>query len=267
MSTPRPDPADEFRWFEALGGSLPAEDNVADALMLRRLLAPGKAAPAALQGMEISWPRLRQRLLDELAAEDREWFEAVGGDTDMPSAGRGEGRRLRSALAVADETEPAPVNAAATQAELMRRLASLAPPAPVSHDRRRGWLSSLFGQGTARPGWAVAAILALVVGIGVVVQQETPEHERERGVAQVPRIGPTGAPTFDVADPQAEAQRLVQALGSAGVNADLKAEAGYWVVRALWPDPAGAAAERLLRERQLEVPPDRLLEVVFVGKR
>lgn len=260
------DTGDEIRWFEALGGATSAADDVGDALMLRRLLVSGEPAAQDLQAAQASWPRLRQRLLDEWAAEDREWFQAVGGDADVASASAGEGRRLRTALTQDVDDEPAPASAH-TQAELLRRLTALAPPSPVPRARRRGWLSSLFGPGPARPGWVFAALLALVVGIGVFLQQEPPEHERERGTVQAPRIGPTGAPTFDVADPQAEARRLVQALVAAGVNADASDQGGYWMVRALLPDPPGAAAERLLRERQLEVPPDRLLEVVFIGKR
>ena len=266
MSAPRPDP-DETRWFEALGGAQPADGDIADALMLRRLLAGGDtAAGADLQAADASWPRLRQRLLDELAAEDRAWFQAVGSDDDAVSAAADEGRRLRAALAhdAGHELEPASPR---TQAELQRRLAALAPPAPAPREGRRGWLSSLFGHDTAQRGWAFAAILALVVGIGVFVQREPPEHERERGAAQAPRIGPTGAPTFDVADPPAEARRLVQALAAAGITADANDQGGYWVVRALLPHPPGAAAERLLRERQLQMPPDRLLEVVFIGRR
>lgn len=260
------DPADEIRWFEALGGVVTDEADVADAVMLRRLLAPAETVVADLHTTHASWPRLRQRLLDELAAEDRQWFEAVGGAAEETSAVAGEGRRLRAVLAQDVEDEPA-LAGASTQAELLRRLAALAPPAPPQ--RRRGWLPSLFGNGPARSGWAFAALLALVVGIGVFVQQEPPEHERERerGTTQAPRIGPTGAPTFDVIDPQVEANQLVQAFAAAGINADASDQGGYWVVRALLPDPLGAEAARLLRERQLEVPPDRLLEVVFTGKR
>lgn len=261
MST---DPADEIRWFEALGGAATDEADVADAVMLRRLLAPAETAVANPQAAHASWPRLRQHLLDELAAEDRQWFEAVGGAAEETSAVAGEGRRLRAALARDVEYEPAPAGAG-TRAELLRRLAALAPPAPPQ--RRRGWLPSLFGNGPARSGWALAALLALVVGIGVFVQQEPPEHERERGTTQAPRIGPTGAPTFDVIDPQVEANQLVQAFAAAGINADASDQGGYWVVRALLPDPLSSEAARLLRERQLEVPPDRLLEVVFTGKR
>lgn len=270
MNAPRPDPPDEIGWFEALGGAPDTAGQAADALALRRTLALGdRTATRPASPNDDGWSRLRGRLLDELTFEDREWFESIGQDTGTPSVDALEGRRLRAALAHDAEAGPAPARAA-TQAELLRRIAALAPappaPAPPQAAGRRGRLQSLFGLGSARPGWAFAAILALVVGVGVVWQQPQ-EPERERSAADSPRIGPTGAPTFDVADPRAAAECLVEALAAAGIQADASDQGGYWVVRALLPDPPGAAAELLLRERRLQVPTDRLLEVVFVGTR
>ena len=267
MNAPRPDPADEIAWFEALGGAPHAGGQAADALAMRRVLARDEHTGNPLAGTaNDNWPRLRERLRQELAREDREWFEAIGQDSDTHSAQALEGRRLRAALAHDAEAGTAPASAA-TQAELLRRIAALAPSPPVAPRATgwRRWLQSLFAPGSATPGWAFAAILALVVGVGVVWQQPQ-EPERERS-ADAPRIGPTGAPTFDVEEPRAAAQRLVEALAAAGIQADASDQGSYWVVHALLPDPLGATAERLLRERRLQVPTDRLLEVVFVGTR
>lgn len=266
MNAPRPDAADEIAWFEALGGAPQAAGQAADALALRRALVRCEHTANPIAGpAEGGWPRLHERLRDELARENREWFETIGHDSGTHSAQALEGRRLRAALAHDAEAGAEPASAA-TQAELLRRIAALAPPPPPRATGWRRWLQSLFVPGSATPGLAFAAILSLVVGVGVVWQGPQ-EPERERSAAEAPRIGPTGALTFDVADPRAAAQSLVAALGAAGIKADASDQGGYWVVRGLVPDPPGAAAERLLREHRLPVPMDRLLEVDFVGTR
>ena len=266
MSLARSNGADDFRWFEVLGGAAAAPDDAEDALALRNALAPGHDAVAEpADRTEATWPQLQARLAEALADDDHAWFEAIGNAAAVPSAAAHEGQRLRSALPP-DGMDAPLATGTDTQAELLRRLAALAPqPVPTPATEPLGWWARWFGQRAARPGLAFAAMLALMVGIGVV-WQGTPEHERERSVATEPRIGPGGAPTFDVSDPPAAARGLVEALAAAGVTASASDQGGYWIVRALLPDPPGAAVERLLRERRLDTPPDRLLEVVFVGK-
>jgi len=197
---------------------------------------------------------------------DTHWLDVLSGHAAPTDHDSRQAAQLREYFALRDTDENAHPLDAACQARMLSHLQSRLPPdAPTSLQAKLvGVLDWLLPAGAANgPRYALAAGLAVAaVAVPMLMQHNGAADDEAMPKGQIQHPEARLQVVLDP-HPQNEAQQLVQALGSVGVNAQLSPQGEAWRVQTqVTPAQFDRAQTRLLNWGVL-LPANGELEVEF----